>query len=118
MPPLYRPVAIWPGKNALGSGWNLFRFASQPGRAKVDGQTTSEVITSGVLEPGGEPLGELLVGDVRRRREREDADVDVRVQFLESLHRGRGRGALGSQALGSEYDGLLGADRNLLARRP
>src|SRR5258708_39146413 len=51
MPPLYFPVAIWPGKNALVSGWNLLRFASQPGRANVDGQITSEVITSGVLEP-------------------------------------------------------------------
>src|SRR5262245_33589242 len=51
MPPLYCPVAIWPGKNALVSGWNLVRLASQPGRAKVDGQITSEVITSGVDDP-------------------------------------------------------------------
>src|SRR6266566_1852632 len=51
MPPLYSPVAIWPGKNALVSGWNFLRFASQPGRANVDGQITSEVITSGVGDP-------------------------------------------------------------------
>src|SRR5260370_20048520 len=51
MPPLYCPVAIWPGKNALVSGWNLVRLASQLDCANCGGQMTSDVITSGVLDP-------------------------------------------------------------------
>src|SRR5262249_62346153 len=51
VPPLYWPVAIWPEKKALVSGWNLARFASQPDRANWGGQMTSDVITSGVLDP-------------------------------------------------------------------
>ena len=51
MPPLYAPVAIWPGKNSLVSGLNESRLAIQPDRAKVDGQVTSVVTTSGVDDP-------------------------------------------------------------------
>src|SRR5215469_6260457 len=50
-PPLYWPVAICAGKYAPVSGLNLDRLASHPDCANWAGQMTSEVITSGVVEP-------------------------------------------------------------------